>query len=186
MFVHPRSLKGSTTSNGTKAFRLQCIASLQRAVAVCPNSTGAFGALRVEYKPLPINVTGRCFSVDMTAIAPYIDEVAVSACQDTKIPPDTVMKDSSILNDIGEVVKLMAVIPNGSNQAESYMHELNPSGKPDSLSCFCHESGAVSQIPTNYLHQRPRHPCYARHSRHESGVFLELDFLTYCPSRNRS
>ena len=85
----------------------------------------------------------------MAAIAPYIDEVAVSACQDTKIPPDTVVKDLSILNDVGEVVKSMAVIPNGSNQAESYMHELDPSGKPDSLSCFCHESGAVSQTPTN-------------------------------------
>ena len=61
----------------------------------------------------------------MAAIAPYVDEAAVSACQNTKIPLDRVMgtddelEDSSVLDDIGEVAKLMAVLSNGPNQVGS-------------------------------------------------------------------
>lgn len=125
VFVRSRNLKGSTTSNGTKAFKFQRIAHVQRAVAVCANSTGAFGALRVDYKPSPISVTGRHFSADMIAIAPYIDEAVVLASQDTKLPLDAIigtdddLEDSSIIDDIGEVAKLITVLRNGVNQVRS-------------------------------------------------------------------
>ena len=121
VFVRSRNLKGSTTSNGTKAFKFHRVAHVQRAVAVCANSTGAFGALRVDYKPPPINVIGRHFSADMAAIAPYIDDMN-SAQQETKTPLDAIistdddLEDSSILDDIGEVAKLMTVL---CNQVES-------------------------------------------------------------------
>jgi hypothetical protein len=123
VFVRSRNLKASTTSNGTKAFKFQRVAHVQRAVAVCANSAGAFGALRVDYKPPPISVTGRHFSADMAAIAPYIDETTVLSRQDMKIPAiigtDEDLEDSSIVDDIGEVAKLMTVLCNRVNQVES-------------------------------------------------------------------
>ena len=122
VFVAPETSKGSTTSNGTKAFKFHRVAHVHRAVAVCASSTGAFGVLRVDYKAPPINVTGRHFSAAMAAIAPYIDDTMVSAHQETKTPlhaiisTDDDLEDSSILDDIGEVAKLMTVL---CNQVES-------------------------------------------------------------------
>lgn len=126
VFVRSRNLKGNATSNGTKAFKFHRVAHAQRVVAVCANSTGAFGALRVDYKPPPIYMTGRHFSADMAAIAPYIlDDDAVLLRQDMKIPLDAIigadddLEDSSILDDIGEVAKLMTVLCNQVNQVGS-------------------------------------------------------------------
>ncbi|KAF8549155.1 hypothetical protein OG21DRAFT_1606575 [Imleria badia] len=125
VFVRSRNLKGSTTSHGTKAFKFQRIAHAQRAVAVCANSTGAFGALRVDYNPPPISVTGRYFSADLAAIAPYIDEAMVVACQDTKVPLEAIigtdddLEDSSILDDISEMANLMTVLRNGVTPVRS-------------------------------------------------------------------
>ncbi|KIJ65354.1 hypothetical protein HYDPIDRAFT_181161 [Hydnomerulius pinastri MD-312] len=115
VFVRSRNLKGSTTSGGTKAFKFQRVAHIQRAVAVCANSTGAFGALRVEYKPPPIHIAGRLFSADMVAIAPYIqnggmaEQLAITGL-DSIIAGDDDVEDSSILDDIAEMAKLMDVL----------------------------------------------------------------------------
>ena len=125
VFVRSRNLKANTSSNGTKAFKFQRLAHVQRAVAVCANSTGAFGAIRVDYKPAPINVIGRHFSADMAAIAPYTDETTLLARQDMKIPLDAIigtdddLEDSSILDDIREVAKLMTFLCDRMNQVES-------------------------------------------------------------------
>ena len=125
MFVRSRNLKANTSSNGTKAFKFQRLPHVQRAVAVCANSTGAFGAIRVDYKPAPINVIGRHFSADMAAIAPYTDETTLLAHQDMKIPLDAIigtdddLEDSSILDDIREVAKLMTFLCDRMNQVES-------------------------------------------------------------------
>ena len=74
------------------------------------------------------NVTGRHFSADMAAIAPYIfDDATNPAHQAMDIPLDAMVdtdddpEDSSILDDITEVAKLMAILSNGVNQAESSM-----------------------------------------------------------------
>lgn len=126
MFVRSRNLKGNTTSIGTKTFKFQRVAHVQRAVAVCANSTGAFGALRVDYKPPPISVTGGHFSADMAAITPYIlDEATVLPHRDLQIPlnatlgADDDLEDSSVIDDIGELAKLMTVLYNQSHQVES-------------------------------------------------------------------
>ncbi|KAF9233712.1 hypothetical protein BU15DRAFT_53495 [Melanogaster broomeanus] len=117
VFVRSRNLKSTTTSAGSKAFKFQRVAHIQRAVAVCTNSTGAFGALRVDYKPPPIQVTGRQFSADIAAIAPYIrNEGTASVDQLASVGLDAIIgadddgEDSSILDDIGEVAKLMGVV----------------------------------------------------------------------------
>ncbi|KAF9224282.1 hypothetical protein BS17DRAFT_780823 [Gyrodon lividus] len=113
IFVRSRNLKGSTTSAGSKAFKFQRVANIQRAVAVCANSTGAFGALRVDYKPPPIHVTGRHFSGDIAAIAPYIRHERASSDQLANVDLNTItgaddaIEDSSILDDVGDIMKLV-------------------------------------------------------------------------------
>ncbi|KAF8141324.1 hypothetical protein EV363DRAFT_1203942 [Boletus edulis] len=128
VFVRSRNLKGSSMGNGTKAFKFQRVAHVQRAVAVCANSTGAFGALRVDYKPPPISVVGRHFSADMAAIVPYVDGTTASARQhtnvllDVSIGPDDDLEDTSVLDDIGEVAKLMTVLHDQVNQVGLSAH----------------------------------------------------------------
>ncbi|KAF7985816.1 hypothetical protein HWV62_474 [Athelia sp. TMB] len=48
--VFVRSRNPKTSQAGAKTFKFQRIPYLQRVVAVCANSTGAFGALRVDYE----------------------------------------------------------------------------------------------------------------------------------------
>lgn len=40
---------------------------------VCANSTGAYGALRVDYKPRPIEVEGNTIAQDMKKVQPYME-----------------------------------------------------------------------------------------------------------------
>lgn len=113
------------TSSGTKAFRFHRVAHVQRAVSVCANSTGAFGALRVDYRPPSIHVTGRSFSADMAAIAPYAVDETLSVSNEMNIPLDTIIgtdddaEDASILDDIAEVAKLIAILSDRTTQVES-------------------------------------------------------------------
>ncbi|KAG9308137.1 hypothetical protein JVU11DRAFT_12491 [Chiua virens] len=123
VFVRSRNLKAGTTGNGAKAFKFQRVAHVQRAVAVCANGTGSFGALRVDYKPTPVNVSGRHFSADMAAIAPFLSEATVP--QDMNVPLDVIvnidddLEDSSILDDINGLAKLTSLLCAQANQAES-------------------------------------------------------------------
>ncbi|KAH7891012.1 hypothetical protein F5I97DRAFT_1964416 [Phlebopus sp. FC_14] len=114
VFVRSRNLKGTTSSGGSKPFKFQRIAHIQRSVSVCANSTGAFGALRVDYKPPPICVTGRGFTADMADILPYVHsggtEVTAPIGLDAIIDADEDMEDSSTLDDVAEVAKLMDIL----------------------------------------------------------------------------
>ncbi|KAG6812376.1 hypothetical protein H0H92_003189 [Tricholoma furcatifolium] len=72
VFVRTRNLKSGQLSSSGKAFKFQRLPALQRVVKVCANSTGAFGALRVEYRPKPIDIEGNSFIQDLTEIQPFL------------------------------------------------------------------------------------------------------------------
>lgn len=80
VYVRSRAAKGGTAmlgagipvAGGQKTFQFQRVPFLQRVVAVCANSTGAFGALHVEYRPPPIDVQGRAIAEDIAEIQPYM------------------------------------------------------------------------------------------------------------------
>ncbi|KAG2151135.1 uncharacterized protein EDB93DRAFT_1141174, partial [Suillus bovinus] len=101
VYVRLRSAKGGQ-GPGAKAFKFQRIPYIQRAVAVCANSTGAFGVLRVDFNPLPIIVTARSFSCDITKIQPYLG-------------PSSHSEDLSIQDDIGDLSKLLQVLDQRKN-----------------------------------------------------------------------
>lgn len=112
VYVRSRKLKGS---GGSKPFRFQRIPHIQRVVAVCTNSTGAFGALRVDYKPLPIHVVGTTLEADMAAIAPYMRTVnkekspaSIATAHFSSAVDD--VEEATMLNDIETLTRLINVL----------------------------------------------------------------------------
>ncbi|KZT25316.1 hypothetical protein NEOLEDRAFT_1065494 [Neolentinus lepideus HHB14362 ss-1] len=120
VFVRSRNLKSGQGSNA-KAFKFQCIPYLQRVVRVAANSTGAFGALRVDYVPKPVVVIGNDLAQDLTQIQPYLsfpDDEGESA-GDVRSPvlaftPDSPEHDEGedfpILKDIKDIKRLCRLL----------------------------------------------------------------------------
>lgn len=57
----------------TKAFKFHRVPYIQRVVRVCANATGAYGALKMDYKPSPISVEGNTMSQDMHSVRPFVN-----------------------------------------------------------------------------------------------------------------
>ncbi|KAI0683880.1 hypothetical protein BC835DRAFT_1422860 [Cytidiella melzeri] len=60
-----------TRTTGKVSNKFQRVPYLQRVVRVCANSTGAFGALRVDADLQPIHVVGNLLPQDLALIQPY-------------------------------------------------------------------------------------------------------------------
>ena len=65
------SKSGTTTSGKTSKF--ERVPFLQRVTRVCANSTGAYGALRVDWKPSTIDVPGDGIDMTLKDIQPYLE-----------------------------------------------------------------------------------------------------------------
>ena len=55
-----------------KTFKFQRVPYLQRVTQVCANSTGAYGALRVDYRPREIEVRGGGMEEDLSGVRPFM------------------------------------------------------------------------------------------------------------------
>nr|GAT49402.1 predicted protein [Mycena chlorophos] len=89
VFVRTRNAKSGQISS-TKAFKFQRLPYLQRVTQVCANNAGAFGALRVDYRPDPIRVEGNTIAEDLAAIQPYLASPPPSFIKDENSPlPET-------------------------------------------------------------------------------------------------
>lgn len=72
VFVRARK-GGNTSSQGAgKIFKYQLVPYIQRVVGVCANSSGAFGAMRIDHKPDPIPVHGHSLAQDLAEILPLL------------------------------------------------------------------------------------------------------------------
>ncbi|KAK0206059.1 hypothetical protein DFS33DRAFT_1312033 [Desarmillaria ectypa] len=72
VFVRARK-GGNTGSQGTgKIFKYQLVPYIQRVVGVCANSSGAFGAMRVDHKPDSIQLHGCSMAEDLAHILPLL------------------------------------------------------------------------------------------------------------------
>lgn len=71
VFLRMRNLKAA--QSGAKAFKFKRIPYLQRVTSVYGNNTGAFAALREEFAPDPIRLTGNLLSDDLADILPFWD-----------------------------------------------------------------------------------------------------------------
>ena len=88
------SKSGTTTSGKTSKF--ERVPFLQRVTRVCANSTGAYGALRVDWKPSAIDVPGDGIDMTLKDIQPYLEfyrgEVEAQADVAMEVP-STEMRD---------------------------------------------------------------------------------------------
>ncbi|OJA20708.1 hypothetical protein AZE42_06915 [Rhizopogon vesiculosus] len=121
VYIRSRNAKGSQ-GTGAKAFKFQRIPYIQRVVAVCANSTGAFGALRVDFKPPPIRLTARSFSADIAELQPYPplpSNTGLSLAMPNPMTPfldvDEDVGDASIMDDIGDLSKLLHILDQRKN-----------------------------------------------------------------------
>ena len=71
VFLRTRNPK--TAQSGTKAFKFRRISYIQRVESVCGNNMGAFAALRADFVPDPICLTGKLFNEDLTDLLPFWD-----------------------------------------------------------------------------------------------------------------
>ncbi|KIY64568.1 hypothetical protein CYLTODRAFT_401654 [Cylindrobasidium torrendii FP15055 ss-10] len=55
-----------------KALKYQVVPNIQRVVSICANSTGAFGALRVDFNPPPIVLAGQVLSQHLSSVLPCL------------------------------------------------------------------------------------------------------------------
>ena len=71
VFLRTRNPK--TAQSGTKAFEFRRIPYVQRVKSVCGNNMGAFVALRADFVPDPIRITGKLLSEDLADLLPFWD-----------------------------------------------------------------------------------------------------------------
>ena len=64
--------KSGTTATG-KISKFERVPFLQRVTRVCANSTGAYGALRVDWRPSAIDVTGDGVNMALKDVQPYLE-----------------------------------------------------------------------------------------------------------------
>lgn len=71
VFLRTRNPKA--TQSGTKAFKFRRIPYVQRVTSVSGNDTGAFAALRADFAPDPIRLTGKLLGDDLADLLPFWD-----------------------------------------------------------------------------------------------------------------
>ncbi|KAJ7172083.1 hypothetical protein C8R46DRAFT_137864 [Mycena filopes] len=88
VFVRSRNGKAGQGGGAAlgKAFKFQRVPFIQRVTQVCANSTGAFGALRVDFRPDPIRIEGNTIAEDLAALQPYIASPPVVHLKDESAP----------------------------------------------------------------------------------------------------
>ncbi|KAF8071818.1 hypothetical protein FPV67DRAFT_1482821 [Lyophyllum atratum] len=165
VFVRSRNLKSGQTSASGKAFKFQRLSSLQRVTQVCANSTGAFGALRVEYQPKPIGVRGNTLAQDIGEIQPFlhiqsmqgllnresadcaIDSPSIDAqfTKPSQLVQDEDLDDLQIQSDIRKLRHILDKLRLQREILKECGHSL-----PDSESFFPHGADVVIHLPSGF------------------------------------
>ncbi|KAF4569403.1 hypothetical protein EYR36_009193 [Pleurotus pulmonarius] len=117
------SAAGAQGAGGNKPFKFQRVSYLQRVVRVCANSTGAFGALRMEFQPRRIPVNGNRMEQDLKGILPNevpLNESNQREQTDEDVWPENDVKDlfgneyleddAAILDDMKELKGICAYL----------------------------------------------------------------------------
>ncbi|KAJ7256495.1 hypothetical protein B0H12DRAFT_1112353 [Mycena haematopus] len=103
VFVRSRSGKTGQGSGAAsnKTFKFQRVPFIQRVTQVCANTTGAFGALRVEFRPEPIRIEGNTMAEDLATVQPYLAS-PLQLCSKNESAPVQGSPQWSYVGDEGE------------------------------------------------------------------------------------
>jgi hypothetical protein len=102
------------------------VPTLQRVTEVCANTTGAFGALRVDYDPKPIDICGNLIAQDLTTIQPYLsmdqDRASQTQLPSSFVAPDEGSDDLDVEGDIQKLFQLLDILISEKNYFDSSSH----------------------------------------------------------------
>ncbi|KAH6915615.1 hypothetical protein BKA70DRAFT_1178804 [Coprinopsis sp. MPI-PUGE-AT-0042] len=110
VYARIRTSKGGAGKN----FKFQRVPYLQRVTRVCSNGTGAFGALRVDFKAKKIIIQGPSISEDLAVVEPFRRTFPV-----TDTPPGHRFHPE----DTVQQVPLKPVVPGISQDDDIYMED---------------------------------------------------------------
>ena len=117
-------VKSGTTASG-KISKFERVPFLQRVTRVCANSTGAYGALRVDWEPSPIDLIGDGIEMTLKDVQPYLEfyrgDVEAQADIATEIPntgmrarrrslDDDIEDDMAVRDDITGLLELCCIL----------------------------------------------------------------------------
>ena len=122
VFVRSRNLKAGQGSSA-KTFKFQRIPYVQRVIRVCANATGAFAALRDDFRPAEVKVVGNRLPQDLAGVQPYLKLInpdehnplgmsGTALSPSSEVPPDSdeEEEDSAVQGDIRQLKALASVI----------------------------------------------------------------------------
>jgi alpha-tubulin suppressor-like RCC1 family protein len=135
VFVRSRRAQGTGPMSG-KTLRFQRIPYIQRVIAVCASSAGAFGAHRLDFTPRPIQIQGNTIAEDLALMQPYLSMLDSPTnpftSPRTTMPKATLgdfdaedavdLEDETILQDIDSLRKLFQLL------SKSTLHKSNTEG----------------------------------------------------------
>ncbi|KAF6760676.1 hypothetical protein DFP72DRAFT_1091851 [Ephemerocybe angulata] len=111
VYVRIRNTKGVG-----KNFKFQRVPYLQRITHVAANSTGAFGALRVDFKPKTIDIKGNTLAQDLATVEPFAkadgsqeEEAVAPAFTPEEGEEEEEREDMDLAQDIIRLRALLAV-----------------------------------------------------------------------------
>ncbi|KAJ7074108.1 hypothetical protein C8F01DRAFT_1075722 [Mycena amicta] len=116
VFVRSRNTKSGQgiTNTSTKAFKFQRVPYIQRVTQVCANSTGAFGALCVDFRPQSIRIEGNTIAEHLASIQPDENTPAVESPPSMFIGEDgEEAEDISIEADFARLWRLCRLLKTG-------------------------------------------------------------------------
>lgn len=107
VFVRSRNTKASSGASG-KALKFHRVPFIHRAVKVCANATGAFGALRLNYSPKPVVVSGSTLTDDVKSVRPWMN--VADAWPSVHISDDEDPEDGGLQMDVVNASHLCSLL----------------------------------------------------------------------------
>ena len=177
VFVRSRNLKSGQGSSA-KTFRFQRIPYIQRVTQVCANATGAFAALRSDWKPEEVRVVGNVLAQDLAKVQPYLrmkldrqdDEGSgspVSPSLESPIAPwdpepasDDEEEDTAVQSDIRQVRFLCDIVHRLKEAKKSANGTivLDPNDMPCDADLVVHVQSMGIELPSHRVILAARSP----------------------------
>ncbi|RDX54165.1 hypothetical protein OH76DRAFT_1398482 [Lentinus brumalis] len=177
VLVRSRNLKSGQGSS-SKMFKFQRIPYIQRVTQVCANATGAFAALRSDWKPEEVRVAGNLLAQDLASVQPYLrmkfthpEEEAVGdplspvkestiASPDVDPASDDEDEDIAVQSDIRQLRALCSTIYRLKEAKKSASNKsvLDPDDMPCDADLVVHLQSTGIELPAHRVILAARSP----------------------------
>ncbi|KAI0714213.1 hypothetical protein C8T65DRAFT_573631 [Cerioporus squamosus] len=177
VLVRSRNLKSGQGSS-SKMFKFQRIPYIQRVTQVCANATGAFAALRSDWKPEEVRVVGNLLAQDLATAQPYLrmkltrlgedaDASPLSPVRESSTTPldldpasDDEEEDTAVQSDIRQLRALCTIIHRlkEAKKGASGIRVLDPDNMPVDADLLVHIQSTGIELPAHRVILAARSP----------------------------